>query len=155
MTRFWTCINPHNTIWLCNPFVEPKQLWENPTCEGRLIWRTCVDVKQMQFNPIQSSWHSGGWSVRDGIITLTHRGRDKMDATLTDRLFQVQFRQWTVLLIPIKISLNFVRKGPMAWHQTGHELLHEPMMVQFNGVFMRHPGPLLLTWFNFNTSVDK
>ena len=36
-TRFWTRFNPSNTTLFCNLFIELNQLWENPTCEGRLI----------------------------------------------------------------------------------------------------------------------
>ena len=57
LTRCWTWINPHSKTtptWLCNSFIEHKQLRENPTCEGLLM---CLEgnvfyVKQMQFNPI-------------------------------------------------------------------------------------------------------
>ena len=31
----------------------------------------------------------------------------------------------------------------------------EPMMTQFTYPYMRHQGPLLLRWFNFNPSMDK
>ena len=34
-----------------NPFIEHKQLWENPTCEGRLI---CPEGRVDKCNPIQS-----------------------------------------------------------------------------------------------------
>ena len=36
-TRFWTRFNPSNTTRFCNLFIELNKLWENPTCEGRLI----------------------------------------------------------------------------------------------------------------------
>ena len=87
-----------------------------------------------------------------------------MTATFADNTFEYKFVNENVL-ISIKISLNFVHKGPidnksslvqvMAWHQIGDKPLHEPMMSQFNDAYMRHLWPLLLTWFNFNPSMDK
>ena len=52
--RFW--INPRNTTRPCNLFMELKQVWENPTCEGRLI---CLEehVSSLNIcNPIQTAY---------------------------------------------------------------------------------------------------
>ena len=50
--------------------------------------------------------------------------------------------------ILIKILLKFVLKSPfdsnpalveiMAWYQTGHKALSEPMLIQFTDAYMRH-----------------
>ena len=37
-TRFWTRFNPSDTTRFCNLFIELNELWETPTCEGRLIY---------------------------------------------------------------------------------------------------------------------
>ena len=68
--------------------------------------------------------------------TLTHWGRDKIDA-ISQTTFSSAF-SWNVW-IPIKISLKFVPKGPinnipalvqiMAWRRPGDKPLSEPMMV--------------------------
>ena len=87
------------------------------------------------------------WGLRDifhilwnnlSCRTLTHWGRDKMEAILADDIFKCIFMNENVW-IPIKISLKFVPKGPinnipasvqiMAWHRPGDKPLSEPMMV--------------------------
>ena len=40
----------------------------------------------------------------------------------------------------------------ITWFQTYDH--HEPVMTQFTGIYMRYPGPLLLTWNNFNPTMD-
>ena len=53
--------------------------------------------------------------------------------------------------IPIEISLKFVLKGPiiddssalvqvMAWRRKGDKSLPEPLMTQFNDVYMSYPS---------------
>ena len=54
--------------------------------------------------------------------------------------------------IAIKFSLKFVPKGPisnipalvqmMAWRRPGDKPLSEPMMTQFNDVYMRHSASM-------------
>ena len=61
-----------------------------------------------------------------------------MAATLADDTFTYKFVNENIL-ISIKISLKFVRKGPinnipalvqiMAWRRSGDKPLYEPMMV--------------------------
>ena len=41
----------------------------------------------------------------------------------------------------------------MAWRPKVHKPLPEPMLTQF--IQPQHQGPILLTWFNFNPSMDK
>ena len=52
--RFWTRFNPSNTTRFCNLFIELNQLWENPTCEGRLICPGGHVSSLNKCNPIQS-----------------------------------------------------------------------------------------------------
>ena len=69
---------------------------------------------------------------------LTHWGRDKMAAVLTDDTFNRIFMNENVR-ISIKISLQFVPQGPinnysalvqiMAWRRSGNKLSSEPMMI--------------------------
>ena len=74
-----------------------------------------------------------------------------MAATLADNIFKCNFVNESVL-ISLKTSLNFVRKGPidykssliqvMAWRQTGDKPLPEPMMVPLNGIYMHLPASM-------------
>ena len=72
----------------------------------------------------------------------------------------------TVKNILIQISLQFASIGPINWQQVSIGLgnglvpnssksLTEPMVTQLHVTLMYHLGPLLLTWFNFNPSMDK
>ena len=81
-----------------------------------------------------------GQSVKPPL-NLTHWGRDEMDA-ISQTIFSIAF-SWIFLneniLLPIKISLKFVLKGPinnipalvqiMAWRRLGDKPLYESMMV--------------------------
>ena len=68
-----------------------------------------------------------------------------MAATLADDIFKCNFVNENVLT-SIKISLNFVPKGPidsnsslvqvMTWRQSGDKSLPEPMMTHFSDAFM-------------------
>ena len=68
-----------------------------------------------------------------------------------DDVFEWNFLNENVW-IPIKISLKFVSKCPinnipalvqiMAWRRTGDKPLSEPMMTQFNDVYIRHSASL-------------
>ena len=70
----------------------------------------------------------------------------------------MNFIEW----ILIQISLKFILGGQIdnkywqlqlaAVHQTGDRLLPEPMT---SAMHVGHLGSLLLTWFNFNSSMDK
>ena len=70
-----------------------------------------------------------------------------MAAILADNIFKCIF-MIEKLHIFIRISLNFVPKGPfdnksalvqvMAWHQTGDKPLPEPMLAEFTDAYMRH-----------------
>ena len=70
-----------------------------------------------------------------------------MVGTLADDIFKCNFLNDNGS-ISIKISLNFVPKGPidnkwsllqvMAWRQKADKRLHEPMMTQFNDAYMHH-----------------
>ena len=53
-TRFWTRFNPSNTTRFYNLFIELNQLWENPTCEGRLICPGGHVSSLNKCNPIQA-----------------------------------------------------------------------------------------------------
>ena len=78
------------------------------------------------------------WGISHYLISLTHWGSDKMVDTL-----QMTFSNAFSL---IKISLNFVPKGPidnnsslvqvMAWQKTCDMQLPEPMMTMFNDAYM-------------------
>ena len=62
--------------------------------------------------------------------------------------------------IVVKISLTAqinnkaVQVPTVAWHRTVDKLLSEAMAVYFTDAYMRHMGPLLLTWVNFNPGMD-
>ena len=45
----------------------------------------------------------------------------------------------------------------MAWHRTGTKPIHERIMIndQINRSMHKSPGTHLLTWFNFNPSMDN
>ena len=68
-----------------------------------------------------------------------------------DDVFKCNFLNENVW-IPIKISLKFVPKSPinnipalvkvMAWRRTGDKPLSEPMMAQFNDVYMHHSASM-------------
>ena len=68
-----------------------------------------------------------------------------MAATFADDIFEN-------VLISIKISLNFVPKGPidnksslfqvMAWRRTGDKSLPEPTTTHFNDAYMRRPASM-------------
>ena len=72
------------------------------------------------------------------LTLLTHWGRDKMAHHFADDIFKCIFLYENVLIL-IKISLNFIPKGPinnipalveiMAWRQPGDKPLSEPMVV--------------------------
>ena len=74
-----------------------------------------------------------------------------MAATLVDDTSKYKFVNQNIS-IPIKISLNFVPKGPidnksslvqvMAWRRIGDKPLHEPMMTKFNDTYMCHPASM-------------
>ena len=61
--------------------------------------------------------------------------------------------------------MKFVAKGLIdnfpalvkivAWRGTGDKPLFEQMLAYVADTYMRHLWPLLLTWFNFNPSMDK
>ena len=53
-TRFWARFNPSNTTRFCNLFIELNQIWENPTCEGRLICPGGHVLSLNKCNPIQN-----------------------------------------------------------------------------------------------------
>ena len=63
----------------------------------------------------------------------------------------MHFLEWNVY-ISIKISLNFVPRGPvdnipslgqmMAWHRSGDKPLSEPMVVYFTDAYMRHSASM-------------
>ena len=42
-----------------------------------------------------------------------------------------------------------------ARHKTNEKPLAEPDLTKMHDVIWHHQGPLLLTWFNFNPSMDK
>ena len=73
--------------------------------------------------------------LQNHFTSLTHWGRDKMDAILLLKCIFLSESVW----IPIKISMKFVPKGPinnipalvqiMAWRRPGNKPLSEPMMV--------------------------
>ena len=75
-----------------------------------------------------------------------------MAATLTDDIFKCKFLSRKNVLISIKISLSFVPTGPidinsslvqvMAWRRKYDKPLHERMVAQFNGTYMRHLNEL-------------
>ena len=78
---------------------------------------------------------------------LTHLPLDKMAANLADDIFNRIFVNEDVW-ISIKISSNFVPKGPidntpalvqvMAWHRIGNKPLPEPILTQFIDAYMRY-----------------
>ena len=78
---------------------------------------------------------------------LTHLPLDKMAAILADSILKWIFLN-EKFCISIQFSLKFVPKGPidnkpalvqaMAWCQTGHEPLPEPMSTQFTNAYMQH-----------------
>ena len=82
----------------------------------------------------------GTKSLPKSVLTwsLTHWGRDKMDAT-SQTTFSSAFFLNENVWFPIKISLKFVPKDPinnipsliqiMAWRRPGDKPLSEPMMV--------------------------
>ena len=84
---------------------------------------------------------------------LTHWGGNKM-APICRRHFQVHFLDRNIHIL-IRISPNFVPNGGlvqiMARGRAGNKPLSKPVVAQLR----RHQWPLLLTWFNFNTSMDK
>ena len=65
----------------------------------------------------------------------------------TDDNFQMHFHEGK-FYIPIRISVNFVPKGPtdnksalvrvMAWRRTGDKPFHQPMLTQFINAYKRH-----------------
>ena len=73
------------------------------------------------------------------VNCLTHWGRDKMAVNFLTTFSNVY--SWTKIYISIKISLNFVPKGPinnipalvqiMTWRRPGNEPLSGPVMVSF------------------------
>ena len=74
-----------------------------------------------------------------------------MAATWADDIFEYIFFNENIL-ISIKISLNFVPKGPIdnkpllvqviSFSRIGRKSLYEPMMTQFNDTYMRHPASM-------------
>ena len=72
-----------------------------------------------------------------------------MAATWADDIFKCFFFNENIL-VSIKNSLNFVPKDPidnkpllvqvMAWSRIGNKSLQEPMLTQFNYIYMRHPA---------------
>ena len=70
-----------------------------------------------------------------------------MAATSADDIFKCIFVNEKFCIL-IKISLNFVLKGPidnkaalvqvMAWRRTGDKSLPERMLMQFTDAYMRH-----------------
>ena len=86
--------------------------------------------------------HQFSWWLLDGCTEQNGRH-------YTDDFFKCIFmNEKFCSLIPI--SLNFVHKGPidkksvlcqvMAWHQTSSKPLSEPMLTEFNDVYMRDMG---------------
>ena len=82
----------------------------------------------------------------------------------TDNIFKVIFMYGNCYIL-IEIASKFVSTDPiisspelvhiMAWCWTGNKPLSKPLTVQITDATMCHLGPLLLTWFNFNPSMDK
>ena len=65
-TRFWTWFNPSNTTRFCNLFIELNQfeLWENPTCERRLICPGGHVSSLNKCNPIHYNKYLGHQSLK-------------------------------------------------------------------------------------------
>ena len=73
----------------------------------------------------------------------------------TDHIFQLiffRFSSWNIFNGPINNEQVMVRM--MAWCWWNREALFGPMVAQAD-TCMHHLGPLLLTWFDFNPSMDK
>ena len=85
------------------------------------------------------------WSTKyqlfcSGLNLLTNWGRDKM-AAIFQMTFSNAFSWMKIYEFFIKMSLNFVPKGPvnnipalvqiLAWRQPGDKPISEPMMVRF------------------------
>ena len=43
----------------------------------------------------------------------------------------------------------------MVWYQAGNKPYAEPGIIQLTDTYMHPHGPFLLTWMNFNPSIDK
>ena len=65
----------------------------------------------------------------------------------------------------MQFSMKFVPMGPidnksslvdvMAWHWTGDKPFPEPVTTHLDDASSCLQWPLLLTWFNFNPSMDQ
>ena len=100
--------------------------WHDSSC----INHCTTGIQQMLCNCFKA--HFTGWKS-------IHWGRERM-AAVSQTTFSNAFSWMKSLLIPIKISLQFVPKGPinnipslvqtMAWPHPGDKPLSEPMMVR-------------------------
>ena len=74
-----------------------------------------------------------------------------MAANFADNIFKYIFFNENVW-VSIKISLKFVRKGPinnmpalvqiMAWRRPGDKPLSDPMMAEFSDAYMHHSASM-------------
>ena len=68
----------------------------------------------------------------------------------------MQFREISLCTFLLQWSFWFVSVGlDDGLARTGDIPLPEQMMTQLPNDLMRYQWPLLLTWFNFNPSMDK
>ena len=98
---------------------------------------------------------AGGWCIV--VITLRPRqnGRHFTECIFLNENYciSIQILRKCVSMGPIITMLALVQI--IAWIPTVDKPLSESMMVYFSDAYMRHLWPLLLTWFNFNPSMDK
>ena len=159
LIRYWLCYSQyHFSIWLlnCNDYSDISSVcqttWRLATVashvaysiQDALIWLVEVPLAansrkgELALNRRQCWPSSLTYICGTRGDELTHWGRDKMDAFFADDTFKrISFNE--NIRISIKISLKFVRKGPinnnpalvqiMAWRRSGDKPLSEPMMI--------------------------
>ena len=119
----------------------------------------CMDFMASQCVGVNKNF-MGCVSISQTLVRhLTHWDQNK-NSHFTYNTYKFMFLYENCCIL-IPNSLKFVAKGPMnnepalveimAWHQTDDKPLSEPMSIHKP----RHKGPLLLTWFNFDPSIDK
>ena len=81
-------IKPNNTTRFCNLFIKLNQLWENPTCEGRLICPGGHVSSLNKCNPIQSN------SSVTGEFPTQDQWRVFFDLRLNKRLSKQSWGWW-------------------------------------------------------------
>ena len=148
-----------------NAICKMASILSRPQCVklSSLTWLSCQLLPRM----------SESWGSTHDFNSLRPRqnGRHFADDTFKRNFLNENER------IFIKISLKFIRKGPvnnipalvqlMAWRRPGDKPLSEPMVICLlthicitrpqwvNYGYNQLSGPPLLTWINFNPSMIK